>query len=398
MKWSIRACARGESVTTLTTYPVLHVENLTMHYTTRKGEVKAVENVSFSLDKGEALGLVGESGCGKTSIALTLLRLLPENARFLGGHAYFFRDATDEAHTRRSLGKPVKILLDGQEHQGRLSSLDRSHLVLEAHVNGRTQQIRLERDAIARIGVDLTALSDDEMRPIRWKGISMIFQAAMNSLNPVYKVGDQIVEALQTHMPISLPQARERVAELFHLVGLDRQLMDRYPHEYSGGMKQRAVIAMALACDPDIIIADEPTTALDVIVQDKILREMRQIQKKLNMSMIYISHDIAVIAEVADKVGVMYAGGLVEFGPSEPIFKNPIHPYTKALMSAFPSIKGEKVKLAALPGEPPDLIKPPSGCRFHPRCPYATEICEREVPQFREHKPSQYAACWNPLQ
>jgi peptide/nickel transport system ATP-binding protein len=368
-----------------------------MHYLTRKGEVKAVENVSFSLDKGEALGLVGESGCGKTSVALTLLRLLPENARFLGGHVYFFRDGTDDAHIRRSLGKPVKIFQDGQEHQGRLLDVNSSHLLLEAHVDGRREQTRLGRDRIARLGVDLTALSDDEMRPIRWKGISMIFQAAMNSLNPVYKVGDQIVEALQAHMPISIPEARARVAELFQLVGLDRQLMDRYPHEYSGGMKQRAVIAMALACDPDVIIADEPTTALDVIVQDKILREMRQIQKKLNMSMIYISHDIAVIAEVADKVGVMYGGNLVEFGPSEAIFKNPIHPYTKALMSAFPSIKGEKVKLAALPGEPPDLIRPPSGCRFHPRCPFATEICEREVPQFREHKPNQYAACWNPL-
>jgi peptide/nickel transport system ATP-binding protein len=396
MKWSTRACARGEIVTTLT-YPVLQVENLTMHYTTRKGAVKAVENVSFSLDKGEALGLVGESGCGKTSVALTLLRLLPENAQFLGGHVYFFQDGSDEAHARRAVGKPVKILADGQEHQGRLLELGRSELVLEAHVNGRTQQVRLGRDRIARLGVDLTALSDEEMRPIRWKGISMIFQAAMNSLNPVYKVGDQIIEAIQTHMPISIPEARERVERLFQLVGLDRQLMDRYPHEYSGGMKQRAVIAMALACDPDIIIADEPTTALDVIVQDKILREMRQIQKKLNMSMIYISHDIAVIAEVADTVGVMYAGGLVEFGPSEAIFKSPIHPYTKALMSAFPSIKGEKVKLAALPGEPPDLLKPPSGCRFHPRCPFATEICEREVPQFLEHKPKHYAACWNPL-
>jgi peptide/nickel transport system ATP-binding protein len=379
------------------TYPVLQVEHLTMHYTTRKGAVKAVENVSFSLDKGEALGLVGESGCGKTSVALTLLRLLPENAQFLGGHVYFFRDGQDEAHGKRSLGKPVKLLLDSQEHSGRLLELNRSQIVLDTRVNGRMQQMRFRRDNIARLGVDLTALSDDEMRPIRWKGISMIFQAAMNSLNPVYKVGDQLIEALRTHMPISIPDARERVAELFQLVGLDRQMIDRYPHEYSGGMKQRAVIAMALACDPDVIIADEPTTALDVIVQDKILREMRQIQKKLNMSMIYISHDIAVIAEVADKVGVMYGGGLVEFAPSETIFKQPIHPYTKALMSAFPSISGEKVKLAALPGEPPDLIKPPAGCRFHPRCPYATEICEREVPQFREHKPGQQAACWNPL-
>lgn len=317
---------------------LLKVENLTMHYTTRGGEVSAVDNVSFDIRRGEAMGLVGESGCGKTSVANTLLRLLPENAVIKGGHIY----------------------LDG---------------------------------------LDLVKLSEEKMRKVRWGKISMVFQAAMNALNPVYKVGDQIVEALETHNEVRTNQeARQRVEELFRLVGLDLEMIDRYPHEYSGGMRQRAVIAMALACHPDLIVADEPTTALDVIVQDNLLREMTLLQKRLGMSMIYISHDIAVIAEVSDRIGVMYAGRLVELGTAEQVFKRPLHPYTFGLMSAFPSIIGPKRELATLPGEPPDLINPPSGCRFHPRCPFATEICTREVPEFRDMGNGHYVACDHPME
>jgi peptide/nickel transport system ATP-binding protein len=315
--------------------PLLDVKNLTMHYTTKMGDVHAVDDVSFAIEPGEAIGLVGESGCGKTSIALTLLRLLPDNAKFLGGSVLFE-------------------------------------------------------------GVDIVRLPEEEMRKIRWRGISMIFQAAMNSLNPVYRVGDQIIEAIQTHFPIDYQAARRRVAELFDLVGLAPELMDRYPHEYSGGMKQRAVIAMALACAPKLVIADEPTTALDVIVQDRILRRIDEVRKELNMAMLYISHDIAVIAEVSQRIGVMYAGNLVEFADTVRIFKNPAHPYTIALMSAFPSIKGEKRKLQGLPGEPPDLLRPPSGCRFHPRCPYATAVCTESPPEYREIQPQHYVACWHP--
>jgi len=234
---------------------------------------------------------------------------------------------------------------------------------------------------------------------VRWKGIAMIFQAAMNSLDPVYRVGEQIVEALQTHSSTMGPaQARGRVAELFRLVGLDPELMDRYPHEFSGGMRQRAVIAMALSCDPAVIIADEPTTALDVIVQDRILKELRTIQKKLDMGMIYISHDIAVIAEVSDRIGVMYAGRMAELADGMAIFHRPLHPYTYALMSAFPSIKGERRELTTLPGEPPDLLHPPSGCRFHPRCPWATEGCIQQRPCFEERLPGHYVACWHPME
>ncbi len=315
---------------------VLEVKDLTMHYRTRKGPVFAVDDVTFSVARGEAIGLVGESGCGKTSVAISLLKLLPNNAEI---------------------------------HKG------------EIRING----------------LDIVPLSDKEMNRHRWKSISMVFQAAMNSLNPVYTVEYQIVEAMREHMPhMSEQEMSEKIDSLFDLVGLDPALKTQYPHQYSGGMRQRAVIAMALSCDPDIIIADEPTTALDVIVQDAILKRIRGIQEQLNMAMIYISHDIAVIAEVSQRVGVMYAGKLVEMAETTAIFHAPQHPYTMALMSSFPSIVGEKTELVTLPGEPPDLLNPPTGCRFHPRCPFATDICREEAPAFAEYNTGHMVACWHP--
>jgi peptide/nickel transport system ATP-binding protein len=318
--------------------PILEVTNLTMHYSTRGGEVFAVDDVSFSVGEGEALGLVGESGSGKSSVAISLMKLLPENARILGG------------------------------------------------------QIRLR-------GTNLAPMSEDAIRPYRWCQIAMVFQAAMNSLNPVYCVGDQIIEALQTHnRSMNNTAARARVAELFELVGLDPVLMDRYPHQYSGGMRQRAVIAMALSCNPDIIIADEPTTALDVIVQDNILRKMRELQERNQIGMIYISHDIAVIAEVSQRIGIMYAGRIMEIAGAKDIFLHPLHPYTYALLNAFPSIIGPKHPLLSLPGEPPDLLHPPPGCRFHPRCPHVLDVCRREVPPDTDYGHGHLAACWNPME
>jgi len=320
------------------TTPILSVDDLKMYYSVREGEIRAVDGVSFSLEHGGSLGLVGESGCGKTSIAISLLRLLPDNAEIKGGHIWFD-------------------------------------------------------------GMDLVTLPEDQMRQVRWDRISMVFQAAMNSLNPVYRVGDQIIEAMQAHWEsISEAEARERVAELFDLVGLQPSFMDRYPHEFSGGMRQRAIIAMALSCNPDIIIADEPTTALDVIVQDRVLRKLEEIQKRLDMALIYISHDIAVIAEVSDRIGVMYAGHMAEIADSVDIFERSLHPYTDALISAFPSIKGKKKELKTLPGEPPDLLDPPSGCRFHPRCPRALDICTEEQPALRDYGGGHLAACWNPME
>jgi peptide/nickel transport system ATP-binding protein len=316
--------------------PLLSVENLTMSYLTSQGEVRAVDDVSFALERGQSLGLVGESGSGKTTLALALMKLLPENAHLLGGHIY----------------------LDG---------------------------------------TDLALLSENQLRPYRWNRISMIFQAAMNSLDPVYRVGDQVAEAIELHKGLSHADAMSRVGELFDLVGIDRDFISRYPHEYSGGMRQRAIIAMALACDPDIVIADEPTTALDVIVQDRMLRELREIQKQRNMGMIYITHDIGVVAEVTDYVGVMYGAKLVELGRTEDVFQHPMHPYTRALLSAFPSVTGEKRELVTLEGEPPDLTSPPEGCRFHPRCPYATDLCRKLEPPVA-WRDGQWAACWNPVE
>jgi peptide/nickel transport system ATP-binding protein len=311
---------------------VLAVENLVLYYRTMKGHVKAVDDVSFDVEQGEAMGLVGESGCGKTTIGMSVLQLLPSNAEFQSGRILFKNE-------------------------------------------------------------DLLGLSDKEMRNVRWKGISMIFQAAMNALNPVHRIESQIVEAITTHEDVPREEARERVAQLYRLVGLDPERAKDYPHEYSGGMKQRAVIAMALSCNPDIIIADEPTTALDVIVQDQIISEIKRLQQKLHMTMIYISHDISVIAESCERIAVMYAGILAEYADAEDLFQNPMHPYTQALMNSFPSIKGPKKQLIPVPGEPPNLLNPPRGCRFHPRCPVATDVCRRSIPVFTEYENRHWAAC-----
>ena len=318
------------------TRPLLEVDQLVMHYKIKAGDVSAVEDVSFTVHQGEAVGLVGESGCGKTSIALSLLRLLPSNANYKSG------------------------------------------------------EIRLN-------GENLLDLPAEEMRQRRWKDIAMVFQGAMNSWNPVYRVGDQIREALDTHYrgAMNYDEQRQHMEKLFTAVGLPPAMLDRYPHEFSGGMRQRAVIAMALSCSPELIIADEPTTALDVIVQDQILKELKRIQAELGMSIIYISHDIAVIAEVTDSLGVMYAGKLVEYGPTAAVFARPRHPYAYLLLRSTPSITGPRRQLAPLEGEPPDLLHPPSGCRFHPRCPFATERCATDVPPLEDIGGGHKVACWH---
>jgi peptide/nickel transport system ATP-binding protein len=316
--------------------PLLEVDRLVLNYATQKGDVSAVADVSFTLRSGEALGLVGESGCGKTTVATALLRLAADNARYDGG------------------------------------------------------EIRLN-------GANLLALSEEEMRRHRWNDISMVFQGAMNSWNPVYRVGDQIKEALDIHVRPRLTdaEARERMVRLFELVGLSPAMLDRYPHEFSGGMRQRAVIAMALSCDPQLIIADEPTTALDVIVQDQILKELKRIQGELGMSIIYISHDIAVIAEVTETIGVMYAGKIVEYGSTDEVFARPRHPYAYLLLRSTPSITGPRRKLAPLEGEPPNLLDPPPGCRFHPRCPFVTDQCRTTEPPLVDIGGRHRVACWN---
>ena len=298
--------------------PLLEVENLSMHYDTLEGNVDAVKNISFTVNSGESFGLVGESGCGKTSVAMTLLQLQPENSVITQG----------------------SIKLDGKE---------------------------------------LIGLSENDLRKVRWDSISIVFQGAMNAWNPVIKIGEQIREAMREHYPENTKQENiNKIIELFKMVGLDESIADRYPHELSGGMKQRAVIALALSCDPKVIIADEPTTALDVVIQDQILNEIKKVQDLLGLSLIYISHDIAVIAEMTDKIAVMYAGSIVEIGPTKDVFKTPKHSYTRALLDSTPSIRGEKKKLRSLDGEPPSLINEITGCSFSPRCPTPTEKCKNQ--------------------
>src|SRR5689334_7761338 len=304
--------------------PVLSVEGLTTNYRTLRGWVKAAENVNFNVEKGEAVGVVGESGCGKTTVALSILKLLPRGGKIRRG----------------------KIIFDG---------------------------------------MDIVPLSDKEMRAIRWKGISIVFQGAMNALNPVFKIGDQIVEAIKTHEPAtSNREAWKRAGDLLELVGIERGRATNYPHEFSGGMKQRALIAMALALNPQMLIADEPGTALDVIVQAQVLKLMRELKQKLDLGMILISHDLSILAETSDKLAIMYAGKFVEYGDVKEVFREPLHPYTQGLLGAFPRIQGARQKLLSVPGSPPDLLTPPPGCRFHPRCPYAMDICRQEEPLLKK--------------
>ncbi len=298
---------------------VLKVDKLNMHYETLAGNVSAVRDVSFELKEGQSFGLVGESGCGKTSVAMSLLQLQADNAKISSG----------------------SIKLDDEE---------------------------------------LVTKNEKELRKIRWKGISIVFQGAMNSWNPVVKIGEQIREAIREHFPNTTKiENTEKIQKLFDIVGLDYSIMERFPHELSGGMKQRAVIALALSCDPKVLIADEPTTALDVVIQDQILKEISKVQELLGLSLIYISHDIAVIAEMTSNMAVMYAGSIVEMGKTSEIFSNPKHAYTKLLLESTPSIVGEKKKLRSLDGEPPSLIGDIKGCTFSPRCPDPSDHCKNQT-------------------
>jgi len=301
------------------TAPLLVVEGLRTYFTLESGLVRAVDDVSFNLDDGEALGIVGESGCGKTTTALSLVRLLPANARIVGG------------------------------------------------------SVRL-------LGIDLLSKSEAALQRYRWREISVIFQGAMNALNPVTRVGDQIAEPIEQRLGRSAKEAKARADELLELVGIPHRRAGAYPHELSGGMRQRAMIAMALACDPAIVIGDEPTTALDVMVQAQILQLLERLREELGLSLILITHDLSVVAETCDRVLVMYAGRVAEEGSVRRVFTNPRHPYTQKLLGAFPNIHADRRTLEVIPGSPPDLRTPPTGCRFHPRCPVAMEVCSTVEP------------------
>ena len=312
---------------------LLEVTDLTLHYATREDPVRAVDGVSFQLERGQALGVVGESGSGKTSLSLALMRLLPSNATGYGG----------------------SVLLDGQ---------------------------------------DVMALSDDEFRrQVRWRKLSMVFQGAQNSLNPVLRVGHQVAEPLLLENGARRSQARERVLNLFDLVRLPREIADRYPHELSGGMKQRVMIAMSLVLDPALVVLDEPTSALDVSIQAQMMNLLKDLKRDLGISFIFITHDIALASDICDRIAVVYAGQMVEIGSADDALTQPSHPYTQLLLGSIPRLSADEPP-QFIPGAPPDLTDPPAGCRFHPRCPYAFEPCDRDAPPLSAARVGHEARCW----
>jgi len=296
----------------------LDIRDLRVVYLTTRGPVKAVDGVSFAIQPGEVVGLAGESGSGKSTIAHALLRILHPPALITGGQALF---------------------------------------------GGR----------------DIMEMDETELGQFRWCKISIVFQSAMNALNPVMKVRDQLLDVM-LHHGLSKSDANERAMDLFKLVGIDPQCLNSYPHQFSGGMRQRAVIAIALALNPPMLIMDEPTTALDVVVQKDILQQITILREKLGFSILFITHDLSLLVEISTRIAIMYAGEVVEKAPARELFEHPLHPYTLGLMNSFPSISGTKHKLTGIPGSPPDLVDPPAGCRFHPRCPKVMPICSTAIP------------------
>ncbi len=298
----------------------LSIRNLYVEYHTDEEVVHAVNGISLDLEQGESLGLVGETGAGKTTTALSILGLLPKpNGKVTSGSIFF----------------------EGKE---------------------------------------LSQIPEEEMRQIRGNRISMIFQDPMTSLNPIFPVGEQIAEALEIHFSLSKEQAAKRTAELLELVGIPRNRMGEYPHQFSGGMKQRVVIAMALACNPKLLLADEPTTALDVTIQAQVLRMIRDLKRRMRTTLILISHDLGVVAQICDTVAIMYAGKIMEYGKIEDVFHHPLHPYTEGLFASIPRLDRTQKRLSSIPGLIPDPSNLPSGCVFHPRCPYRMDVCNQIVP------------------
>jgi len=314
--------------------PLLQIQHLSVAYPTRMGVVQGVDDVSLTVYRGEVLGLVGESGCGKSTLGMAILRLLRPPGKIVAG---------------------------------------------EINFNGQ----------------NLLELDDDAMRRLRGAHISMVFQDPMTCLNPLQSIGDHIVETIQTHKPeVKEKEAREMTTELIHRLGIRSECLDDYPHQLSGGMRQRVMIGLALALNADLIIADEPTTSLDVIVEAQFLDLLRDLQNQFNLTIILITHNIGVVAELADRVAVMYAGKLMELADVFSLFDNPLHPYTRGLLSSVPNIRIVEDYLQTMDGSTPDLITLPSGCRFHPRCPQVMDRCHSDEPPMIEISPGHWTACY----
>jgi len=308
--------------------PLLSVRGLSTDFIGGGNAAHALEDVSFEVYPGQTLGLVGESGCGKTTTLMSIMRLLPSSGRITSGELLF------------------------TERDGRVS--------------------------------DLLALSETEMRRYRWREMAIIFQGAMNALNPVMRVGDQICEPICHHEALDKKAAEARVDRLLDLVGIAKSRKNQYPHQYSGGMRQRAMIAMALACEPGLLFADEPTTALDVMIQAQVLELLKSIQQELGLAIVLVTHDLGVVAEVCQDVVVMYGGKVAEYGPIDAVYNHPQHPYTQLLLQAFPDLNRPGETLASIPGSPPRLEALPPGCRFEPRCPFSLQVCKERDPALRK--------------
>lgn len=313
--------------------PFLEIKHLVVEYTSGGAVIHAVNGVNLTLNKGETLGLVGETGAGKTTVAKAVLRILPD--------------------------PPAKI---------------------------RGGEINLN-------GENILSVSEKEMRGIRGKKVSMIFQDPMTALNPVMTIGSQIAEVIRIHNQVSAAEADVKAMKMLEMVGIPAERFPEYPHQFSGGMKQRVVIAMALACNPELLLADEPTTALDVTIQAQVLEMINELKQKFSTSMILITHDLGVVAETCDNVAVIYAGKIIESGTKADIFLNPQHPYTLGLFSSVPKLHDEASRLSPIPGLPPDPANLPAGCSFHPRCPHATDVCRQCQPEMHEVSPGHYCSC-----
>ncbi len=299
--------------------PVLEVKDLVVDYSTGRDSIRAVNGVDLQLRRSEFLGLVGESGCGKSTLCFAIARLLGDNADISHGEVLF-------------------------------------------------------------AGENLVMLREKQLRHLRWRGYSVVMQSAMNALNPVMTVGAQLMDAMKAHTRISRHDAQERGNEVLKLVGIDPVHLQSYPHQLSGGMRQRAMIAMALVFIPDLIIMDEPTSALDVVAQRSLMLQIKELQRELGFAVIFVTHDMSLVARFSDRLAIMYAGEIVELGETRQVFTDPKHPYSRGLLNAFPSIHGAREELKGIPGSPPDLRNPPSGCRFHPRCPQVMAICPTAEP------------------